>query len=263
MGIPLVKGEPLPRQVAAGAEPPILVSETAARRFWPGGDPIGQVLVNPGLGLGSQVIGVVGDVHHVGLAEAPQPAVYVPQAVAPNIITTVAVRTAGDPMALAAPIRQLIREIDPNQPIRSMEPLTGVLAESIARDRFFTALFVAFGGLALLLAAIGIYGVVAYSVGQRTQEIGVRLALGASAANVLRMIVGGGMRPVLLGAAIGTASAAALTRVLSSQLYGITATDPAAFAGALTTLVATAALACYVPARRAVRIDPIAALRDE
>jgi predicted permease len=263
MGIPLLKGEPLPRQVAAGAQSPILVSETAGRRFWPGGNPIGQVLANPGLGVRSQVIGVVGDVHHVGLAEAPQPAVYVPQAVAPNIITTVAVRTTGDPLALVEPIRRTIRSIDPNQPIRSIDPMTSVLSESIARDRFFTALFVVFGGLALLLAAIGIYGIVAYSVGQRTQEIGVRMTLGASAADVLRMIVGGGMRPVLLGAAIGTASSAALTRVLNSQLHGVTATDPGAFAGALTLLIGAAALACYVPARRAMRISPIAALRDE
>ena len=261
MGIPLLKGEPLPRQVAADAQAPILVSETAARRFWPGGNPIGQVLANPGLGMRSHVIGVVGDVHHVGLAEAPQPAVYVPQAVAPNIITTLAVRTAGDPLALAEPIRQLIRAIDQIQPIRSMEPLTGVLAESIARDRFFTMLFVAFGGLALVLAAIGIYGVVAYSVGQRTQEIGVRVSLGASAADVLRMVIGSGMRPVLVGVAIGTASSPPWSPVLASQLYGVSTMDPAAFAAALTVLIA--ALARDVPARRAVRIDPIRALRDE
>jgi predicted permease len=263
MGIPLLKGEPLPREVAAGDQAPVLVSETAARRFWPGGNPIGQLLRNPGLGVQSHVIGVVGDVHQIGLAEAPRPAVYVPQAVAPNIITTIAVRTTGDPLALAGPIRQLIREIDPNQPVRSIEPLTGVLAESIARDRFFTVLFVAFGGLALVLAAIGIYGVVAYSVGQRTQEIGLRMTLGARRGDVLRMVVGKGMRPVLIGMAIGVTSAIALTRVLASQLYGISATDPAAFAMAVLVLISAAALACYVPARRAVRIDPIAALRSE
>ena len=124
------------------------------------------------------------------------------------------------------------------------------------------ALFVAFGALALLLAAIGIYGVVAYAVGQRTQEIGVRMTLGASGADVLRMIVVGGMRPVLAGVAIGTGLSAALTRLLSGQLYEISAMDPAAYAGALAVLVGAAAVACYVPARRAVRIDPIAALRD-
>jgi predicted permease len=263
MGIPLLTGEPMPRQVADRTDLPVLVSDTAARRFWPGVNPIGKRLATPGPGGRMHVIGVVGDVRQADLAEAPQPVVYVAQAVAPNIISTVAVRTAGNPLALAEPIRQAIREIDPNQPIRSMEPLTGVIAESIARDRFFTALFVGFGGLALLLAAIGIYGVVAYAVGQQTQEIGVRMALGASAADVLQMILGRGMRPVLLGAAIGIGSAAALTRVLNSQLYGVTATDPGAFAGAVTLLIGAAALACYVPARRAMRISPIAALRDD
>ena len=152
-------------------------------------------------------------------------------------------------------------------PIAFYNPAIAPSGASFYRGQRFPSfannLFVAFGGLALVLAAIGIYGVVAYSVGQRTQEIGVRMSLGASAADVLRMVVGSGMRPVLVGVAIGTGSAAALTRVLASQLYGVSATDPAAFAAALTVLIAAAVLACYVPARRAMRIDPIKALRDE
>jgi ABC-type antimicrobial peptide transport system permease subunit len=209
------------------------------------------------------VAGVVADVRHQGLAEQPAPAVYLPQSIAPRLLATLAVRTAGDPLALAGSIRQSILGLDPGQPIRSIATLRDVMSESIARDRFFTVLFGMFGGLALVLAAVGVYGVLAFSVGQRTQEIGVRMALGARAADVLRMVVGGGMLLVLTGVALGALSSLVLTRVLKSQLYGLSATDPAAFVMAPAVLTAVALLACYVPARRATRIDPIAALRDE
>jgi predicted permease len=262
MGIPLLRGEPLPDQTANGAPLPMLVSETAARRFWPGADPIGQVLV-ASFGPRLVVTGVVGDVRHHVLAEPPAPALYLPQRVAPRLLTTLAVRSAGDPLALIGPIRQVIHELDPNQPIRAVATLRGVMSESIARDRFFTVLFGMFGGLALVLAAVGVYGVLAYTVGQRTQEIGVRMALGARAADVVRMVVGGGMLLVCTGVALGALSSLLLTRVLKSQLYGVSATDPVAFVVAPAVLTAVALLACYVPARRAMRIDPIAALRDE
>jgi putative ABC transport system permease protein len=261
MGIPLLRGDPLPDQLTGGAPVPMLISETAARRSWPGEDPIGQVL---DAGWTSVVVtGVVGDVRQLGLAEEARPAVYLPQLVAPRLLATLAVRTAGDPAALAAPIRQAIHELDPNQPLRSVATLSGVLSESIARDRFFTLLFGIFGGLALVLAAVGIYGVLAYSVGQRTREIGVRMALGARTTDVLRMVVGGGMLLVGAGVVLGTAAALLLTRVLQSQLYGISATDPLTFAAALAFLGAVALLASYLPARRATRVDPMVALRAE
>jgi predicted permease len=261
MGIPLLRGDPLPDQLTGGAPVPMLISETAARRSWPGEDPIGQVL---DAGWTSVVVtGVVGDVRQLGLAEEARPAVYLPQLVAPRLLATLAVRTAGDPAALAAPIRQAIHELDPNQPLRSVATLSGVLSESIARDRFFTLLFGIFGGLALVLAAVGIYGVLAYSVGQRTREIGVRMALGARSADVLRMVVGGGMLLVGVGVVLGTIAALLLTRVLQSELYGISATDPLTFAAALGFLGAVALLASYVPARRATRVDPTVALRAE
>jgi predicted permease len=262
MGIPLVRGEPLPDQSPKGAPTPMLVSETATWRFWPGEDPIGQML-RASWGTLFVVTGVVRDVRSLALAEAPAPAVYLPQSIAPRLLATLAVRTAGDPLALAGPIRQAILGLDPEQPIRSIATLMDVMSESIARDRFFTVLFGMFGGLALVLAAVGVYGVLACSVGQRTQEIGVRMALGARAADVLRMVVGGGMLLVLTGVALGALSSLVLTRVLKSQLYGVSATDPAAFVMAPAVLTAVALMACYVPARRATRIDPIAALRDE
>jgi putative ABC transport system permease protein len=261
MGIPLLRGEHLPEQLSPEAPVPVVMSESAARRLWPNEDPIGRMINVP---WGEAVVtGIAGDVRQIGLAEAPPPAVYFPQLIAPRLLATLVVRTTGEPMALAAPIRDVIREIDPNQPIRSTAPLTTVMAESIARDRFFTLLFAVFGTLALVLAAIGIYGVLAYSVRQRTQEIGVRMALGARAVDVLRIVAASGMRLVGLGIVIGTVAALILSRVLASQLYGITPTDPLTFAGAITFLAAIAMLATYIPARRATRVPPMIALRPD
>jgi predicted permease len=261
MRIPLLRGEPLPAQLAPGAPVPVLMSESAARRLWPEQDPLGR-MINVPWGE-SVVVGIVGDVRQSRLAEAAPPAVYFPQLIAPRLMATLVARTAGDPMVLASPIRQVIRDIDPNQPVRSTLPLEDVLAESIARDRFFTLLFAVFGGLALALAAVGIYGVLAYSVKQRTPEIGVRMALGARAGDVLRMMAGAGMKLVGLGALIGTLAAVALSRVLASQLYGISATDPLAFAAAIAFLGSIALLAIYIPARRATRVTPMTALRPD
>jgi predicted permease len=264
MSVPLLRGAPLPKdrsQVDPAGPFPILVNETAARRFWPDRDAIGQEMragKTPFV-----VAGVVGDVRHLRLSESPTPAVYFPHWIGPRSVTTLVVQSQGDPLALAGSIRQVIRDIDPDQPIRSMVPLSDVMADSIARDRFFTALFAVFGLLALVLAAVGVYGVLAYSVGQRTQEIGVRMALGARAADVLRMVIAGGMRLVLIGVVLGGLGALLLTGVLGSQLYGVSRTDPLTFVIAPAGLVAVALLACYVPARRATRIDPVTALRAE
>ena len=262
MGIRLLRGTPLPGEWPQGAPTPMLISETAARRFWPGEDPIGRLVAAPWAPR-LVVAGVVDDVRHLGLSEQPGPAVYLPQRNAPRLLTTLAVRTAGDPLALAGPIRQVIRELDPHQPIRAITALTDVTSDSIARERFFAIIFGVFGGLALVLAAVGVYGVVSYSVGQRTKEIGVRMALGARAGDVLRMIVGGGMRLVVSGIAIGALGALVLARSLESQLYGISATDPLAFMVAPAVLAAVALLACYVPAWRAMRINPTVTLRAE
>jgi predicted lysophospholipase L1 biosynthesis ABC-type transport system permease subunit len=239
----------------------MLVSETTARRFWPGEEPIGQVL-RASWGPSVVVAGVVADVRHQGLAEQPAPAVYLPQSIAPRLLATLAVRTAGDPLVLVGPIRQAILELDPNQPIRHIAPLTGVISESIARDRFFTVLFGIFGGLALVLAAVGVYGVLAYSVGQRIQEIGVRMALGARAADVLGMVLREGVFLIVVGIALGALSSLLLTRALHGLLYGVSTKDPVAFVLAPGILAGVALLACYVPARRATRIDPIIALRN-
>lgn len=265
-GIPLLRGEPLPDHATPGAPIPAVVSETGARRFWPGRDPVGQLVQVMAAGKPAWqhvVVGVVGDVKQLGLREEAPPLFYFTQVGFPRPVYTLVVRTAGDPTAVIGPIRQAIRELDPGQPIRSIGSLEDVMWDSIARDRFFTVLFGVFGGLALVLAGVGIYGVLSYSVAERTHEMGLRMALGASAADVLRLVVGGGMRLVFIGLALGGISALAVTRALESQLYGISATDPVAFVAAILVLTIVALLACYVPARRATRVMPTVALRYE
>jgi predicted permease len=261
MRIPLLLGEQLPFQLSADAPIPVVLSRSAAQRLWPQQDPIGRMIAVP---WGeSVVVGVVGDVRQIGLAQEPDPAVYFPQRIAPRLLATLVVRTAGEPAALAAPIRELIRDIDANQPIRSTLPLRVVMAESIARDRFFTLIFAVSGILALVLAAVGIYGVLAYTVRQRTQEIGVRMALGARTVDVLTMVAGSGMKLVAIGVIIGTAASLALSRVIASQLYGVAPTDPVTFGAAIAFLALVALLATWIPAHRAMRLPPTTALRPD
>jgi putative ABC transport system permease protein len=262
MGIPLLRGEHLPEQWPAGSPYPFLVSEAAARKFWPGEDPIGQI-VRANYGGRAVVVGVVGDVRQGGLGEDAPPVVYLNQRTAPRILTTLVARVAGDPLQLGAPIRAAVHELDPNQPIRRMATLDEVMSESLARNRFFTLLFVAFGTLALLLAAVGVYGVLAYSVGQRTREIGVRLALGAQVRDVMGMVLREGMALVLLGVGLGAVGSLGLTRVLAAELHGVTARDPLTFVVASAVLVAVAFLACYLPARKATSVEALTALRNE
>ena len=268
MGIPLLRGTTLTADArfTFGAQRdsvdgprPLVVSASAAQRFWPGEDPIGKTI--RGGFFDARVVGVVGDVRQIGLAQAAVPTFYMPET--PQITATLIVRAAGDPQLLVAPIRDAIRDFDRDQPIRSIATLRDVAADSIASDRFFTLLYVAFGGLALTLAAVGVYGVVAYSVGLRTQEIGLRVAVGARAGDILRGVVGSGMRPVVAGVAAGVGLAMLLAKLIERQLYGVSASDPATFLGAPGVLIAIALLACYLPARRAAKIDPVVALRTE
>jgi putative ABC transport system permease protein len=261
MGIALLRGDTMPHRWPPGSPSPAFLSESAARQLFPNDEPIGQLIKVP---WGESVIaGVVADVRQIGIEQAPEPAIYFPHNNVPRLMVTLVVRTAGDPAALTVAVRQAIKQIDPNQPIRSIVTLRTVMAESIAEDRFFTLLFAAFSSLALLLAAVGIYGVLAYTVRQRTQEIGVRMAMGADTLDVLKLIAGAGMKLVAIGIGIGTIVALMLTRVLASQLYGITATDPVAFAGGLGFLAVVALMATYVPAHRATRVPPMIALRPE
>ncbi|HWA87462.1 MAG TPA: ABC transporter permease [Opitutus sp.] len=271
MGIPLLRGRLFTAADAAGAPRVAIINEALAKLQFPNQDPIGQRINITN--ADSEIIGVVGDVKHYRLDGDTRVQAYEPFAQVPFNFLTVVVRTetakpgspaAGvSPAALPAAIRAAIYGVDKDQPIAGIRPLTSLVANSVARPRFAMFLFGVFSAVALLLAAIGIYGVMAYSVTQRTNEIGIRMALGAQPRDVLRLIFVQGGRLVALGLAGGVAGALLLTRFLSSMLFGVSAHDPLTFVTIAGLLAAIAALACLLPARRATRVDPVVALRSE
>jgi predicted permease len=262
VGIPLLAGQDV--VAAAGdstAGPAAVISRTMAERFWPGRSPIGETFLMGGNAL--RVVGVAGDVRSARLDSIGGYAAYVPERLMTRTHMSLVVRTAGDPMALAGPVRDAIREVFPRQALQEVVPLEDKLSEAAATARFFTVLVTDFGALALALAAIGLYGVVAYVVRQREREMGVRLALGASPSRVLGLMLRHGMAPVAVGLVVGLAGALLATRVLRSLLFEVSATDPATFAAGAALLGAVALLAAYVPSRRVSRIDPAVTLRAE
>jgi predicted permease len=242
--------------------PVLIVSESMARRLWPGEDPVGRSLqLTPA--VGAEVVGVVADVRTEGLTKAPGAAAYLPSHFAPRSTVKLFVRTTRDPLSLAAAVRRAVWEVDPAQPISEMAALGRVVGETITRPRLFAMLLGLFSALALALALIGIYGVISYGVAQRTREIGIRIALGADRAAVLRDVVGRTARLTAAGLAAGIVGALALTRVLAAQLYGVGPTDVPTFVAVAVLLSIVALVAGYLPARRAAAVDPAIALRYE
>jgi putative ABC transport system permease protein len=265
MNIPVVAGRTFTEQEAVEDRKVAVVNETMARRHFPGEDPVGKrILVNMSSELTpTEIIGVVGDARYDKLEGELKPMVYwTPPRLTYSSMTFV-VRTVGDPGALGPSAVREIQAVDKEQPVSDVRTMEIWLAESTARTRFGTLLLGAFACAALLLAAVGIYGVISYSVAQRRNEIGIRMALGAQGRDVLRLVVGQGMRLVLAGVGLGLLGALALTRVMSGLLYGVAATDPATFAANALLLTAVSLVACYIPARRATRVDPLTALRRE
>jgi predicted permease len=255
----------------AGAPPAIVVNESYARQIFPKADPIGQALSVEGAQV-YQIVGVVGDVKQFGLGDPAPSTVFLPLAQADDKILRGArqfvtmkfvVRTAGDPLALGPAIRQEMLQVDPSLPLTGLRSLEQIVDRSLARERFNSTLLGVFAAIGMLLAAIGVYGVMSYAVTQRTHEIGVRMALGATAGGVLRLIVGKGLTLALIGVAIGLGAAFALTRLMKDFLFGVTATDPWTFGGIAALLLVVAVLACWTPARRAAKVDPMIALRAE
>ncbi|MDQ3817926.1 MAG: ABC transporter permease [Acidobacteriota bacterium] len=262
MGIPLREGRFFDDRDVKGTQPIVIIDETLARRQFPGEDPLGKHLR---LGDTSrEIVGVVGATRRYNLSDDPIPRAYIPYQQENWRSMTLVVRAqSGDPMSLAPAIRRELSMIDKDQPIHSFKPLAESVAEWVTPQRFSTLLLAAFAALAAALAAVGIYGVMSYSVTQRTHEIGVRVALGAQRRDVLRLVVGRGMTLTVIGVGVGLVASFALTRLLRNLLFGVSATDPLTFACVSLLLTIVALLACYLPARKATKVDPLIALRYE
>ena len=264
LGIPLVQGRAFDERDDADHPRVVVVSRGLARRVWPGADPIGRKLLVARQPEWAEVVGVVGDVKNNGLDRDPQPEMYTPYAQRPWPSMRLVVRAAsGNPLRLVPALRAAVAAIDPDQPVDGAQTLSAAVADSVDEARMLATLVGAFAAAALMLAAAGLYGVIAYGVARRTREIAVRVALGASPGSVYRMVVGRGLRLTTIGLAIGCFVAAAVARASASRLFGIGAVDPATYLAACVLFVAIAALASVVPARRALRVDPLEALGRE
>jgi putative ABC transport system permease protein len=278
MSLVLRRGRVLSAADGATAPRVAVINEAMARRFWPNENPLGKRVAlsveslrfdrpnaPPRLdfeGSAREVVGIVADVRASAIADAAMPALYIPFAQRPVTNLTLAVRTGGNPTRLANPIRAAVRGLDPDQPVSSIVPMSDIVAASVQQPRDRTTLIGVFALVALLLAAIGVYGVMAYGVTERTREIGVRVALGADAGDVVKLIIRGALGMTLVGIVLGLAGGFMASRVLASLLFGVGATDLPTFVGAAVVILGAAALASWLPARRASRVDPAVALRD-
>jgi putative ABC transport system permease protein len=264
LGIPLIAGRFLNARDQENSERVVLINQALARRYIPNKDPIGKRL-GRGDNTWMKIVGVVGDVRQSGLTQDARPEIYTPYAQTTDFKrnVSVVVRASSEPTSLISSIRREVRNVDPNQPIYNIKSMETVISESISDRRLNMLLLGIFAAVALILAVIGIYSVMSYVVTQSTREIGIRMALGAQAADVLKLVIGNGIVLALVGVGIGLGGAFALTRLMASMLYGVTTTDPLTFLGVAVLLMVIAALACYLPARRATKVHPMVALRCE
>jgi predicted permease len=241
----------------------VIINETFARRFFPSQEAIGQRIITGGADKPIEIVGVVGDIKDLDLDMVPRPALYVPYSQNPRNYMGVVLRAAGEPMALTGAARDEVMKIDPALPVSNLKTVERMIHEVTSPKRIMTAMMGVFAGIALLLAGVGLYAVMAYAVSQRTHEIGIRMTMGARARDVMRLVTGQGMKLTIAGLTLGIAGAFALTRVMEPLLYGVTPTDPLTFILISMSLVSVALLACWIPARRATRVDPMIALRCE
>jgi putative ABC transport system permease protein len=262
MGIPLLSGRAFTEHDRADSTPVAVVNRSLAEQFWKDGDPLGQRVSLDNGQTWITLVGVVGDIREQSLAEGPVAAIYLPQAQS-NWAGTLVVRTPFDPMGIAREVKEAVHAIDPEQPIDRIETIEASRYASMAAPRLTTLLLGIFAALALLIAATGVSGVIAYAVSQRTSEIGIRMALGARRGQVLAMVLRQGLTVVAFGLALGLAGSVAAGRFLKGFLFETSSLDPMTFAAALLVLLGAALIASFLPARRAASIDPTKALRSE
>jgi putative ABC transport system permease protein len=266
MRIPLLRGRFFSEQDSPSNPNVAIISETLARRYFPNQDPLGRQMrfgFPPNSNVPREIVGVVSDVRDVALSQKPGPMMYVPFAQAPLYGGEVVVRSSLSASSVAASIRQAVHSIDKDLPVTDVVSYPDALGQSISQERFRTFLLGSFSAIALVLAALGIFGVISYSASQRSHEIGIRMALGAQRRNILGLILGQGAKLALFGLGVGVVAAFLLTRLMANLLYGVSATDPLTFGTVAIVLLGVAVIACYIPARRASRVDPMVALRYE
>jgi putative ABC transport system permease protein len=267
MGIPLLRGRHFTDHDVRGQPGVVIINSAMARKYWPGENPLGQRLATRGLGGGGspeefEIVGIVGDTRE-SILDEPQPYMYVPFGQQTCDFTCFAVRTDNDPLGLIGTVRGEVASLTKETTPFRFKTLEQYLAASVAQRRFTMIVVGLYAAAALLLASIGIYGVVSHTMSQRTQEIGIRMAVGAQRGDVLRLVIKHGLRLVVVGVGIGLLISLASTRVLTSMLYEVSPADPMTFLGVALLLAAIALVACYIPARRAAKVDPMVALRYE
>ena len=267
LGIPVIRGRVFGERDSADSVPAVVINEALARRFFPSDDPLGKhILIGNGrhpAAAASEVIGIVKDVNHSSLAARPMPEMYECYSQAPQLGMTLTVRSASDPRTVLPAIRRELGLLDHDVPLSKVLTMADLMGESLAPSRFRGALLTAFALFAMILAALGVYGVMAYALSRRISEIGIRVALGARPGQVLELMIGRALRLSLIGVAIGVTGALWLTRFLKELLFEVGPSDARTFAVAALILTVTAMAAAYVPARRAMKVDPMAALRHE
>jgi putative ABC transport system permease protein len=263
LGIPLIKGRDFSDQDTIDAPQTAIINDHLARVYFPQEDPLGRRISFDDRQTWISIVGVIGNVKQLGLDSNARPEVFFNYLQVPSVSMSVVVRTTSQPLSLAAMVKTRIQSVDKDQPIGNAETMQQLLSESSSGRRFNMVLLSLFAGVALILATVGIYGVMSYTVTQRTHEIGIRLAVGAQSRDVFRLVIGQGMLLAILGIAIGLAGAFALTRLMRTMLFGVEPTDPVTFVAISFLLAAVAIAACYVPGHRATRVDPLMALRHE
>lgn len=265
MSIPLIKGRDFTDRDDENTPDVVVINEKMAKQNWPNSDPIGQrIKIRYGTGTFTrEIVGIVGNIRHLGLDQDSQPEMYMPIYQYPENFMFLVVRTKSNPMSLSKAIQDEVAVIDKDQPVANIKTMQNIFSSSVAPRRFSMLLITIFASLALALSAAGIYSVISYSVAQRNHELGIRMALGATSKDVLKLILGQGFKLVVIGTIIGLVGAFALTSLLQSMLFNVSTTDPLIFVVISFVLICFALLASYIPARRATKVDPMVALRHE